>query len=344
MTPSDRIPSERPGATDARRLVRLWSSVVVVVVALNLGFAWTRENRPLNRGDWLIREKWARILAAERGRPVETLIVGDSSGNQGADPAVLAAELGGSALNLCTIGTLGAVDDAWMVAEYLERAGVPRRVVVVHSFEVWPRVLGDKLLARMQEIPLEGAFWKRLEPRVEPPLAQRSRAWLARLLPLYGHNLSAARLIADPLEAFEGGELELTEAGFLHVPLDYAEPEAVARRAAALGNETEPFSISKLNRAALERMRALAEEHGFELHLATSPVHEGVLAGAAGARYLADLQSAFEELAGTSERVHLVLTEPVTFPSADMEKIDHVVGAAAGTYSRALARSIREQE
>ncbi|MCB9752657.1 MAG: hypothetical protein H6713_22105, partial [Myxococcales bacterium] len=90
-----------------------------------------------NLGYVYVAHKW-RVLG-QLSRPVDWLVLGDSTVNQSFDPARLREREGLRAVNLGTIGNFGAIDDLWMLEEYLERFGPPEAVVVVHTYDVFHR-------------------------------------------------------------------------------------------------------------------------------------------------------------------------------------------------------------
>jgi hypothetical protein len=75
-----------------------------VVLVVNLAAIGYLNHYTTNRGYWLVRQKWDILQGLEA--PVEWLILGDSSGNQGLVPERLREKLGGAAINVCTVGNL----------------------------------------------------------------------------------------------------------------------------------------------------------------------------------------------------------------------------------------------
>src|SRR5262245_5791244 len=127
-----------------------WSIVgaIAVVAILNVAAMGILGAWSTNIGYRLVQEKWD-LLMRQRS-PVEWLVLGDSSCNQGVVPAVLDEELRTTSLNLCTIGDMMLVGDAWMLRSYLQRVGVPRHVVMVHVYDIWGRgSMRGELLAKV---------------------------------------------------------------------------------------------------------------------------------------------------------------------------------------------------
>lgn len=142
------LPSEKPPDENAGSA--LWGTLLgtlAVALLVNALAAAYLDWRPVNLGYRVIKTKW-RLLAAQR-RPVGWLVLGDSTGNQGIVPEVLSEKLGGSTLNLCTIGALGAWNDAWMLEAYARVAGAPRHVLVVHTYQAWTHPLNIEAVAQI---------------------------------------------------------------------------------------------------------------------------------------------------------------------------------------------------
>src|SRR5438128_2449200 len=130
-----RLPVEIAGPSTARRLIGTIGGVLALVALANTAALFVLSRHPVNHGYKVIGAKWE--LLREQERPVDWLVLGDSSGNQGVVPAVLSERLGGSSLNLCTVGDLLAVNDAWMLETYIGTVGAPRKVLMVHAYDIW---------------------------------------------------------------------------------------------------------------------------------------------------------------------------------------------------------------
>jgi len=110
-------PGERLHPTSVGRIVWCACAALALVCAINVWAARALALHPLNQASRVIRAKWSLLM--NQKKPVDTLVLGDSSGNHGVVPAILAARLGGTALNLCTVGDLLAVNDCWMLERYI---------------------------------------------------------------------------------------------------------------------------------------------------------------------------------------------------------------------------------
>ncbi|MEB3229478.1 MAG: hypothetical protein VKJ64_00600, partial [Leptolyngbyaceae bacterium] len=75
------------------------------------------------RSFFLASHKWTLLNNLEE--PIDWLVLGDSSCNQGVIPEILSRELGGTTLNLCIFGPLLVFNDAWMLEQHIRQVGPP---------------------------------------------------------------------------------------------------------------------------------------------------------------------------------------------------------------------------
>jgi hypothetical protein len=319
-----------------RQLVLVLVGAVVLFVALNQAVRELTLARTSNRGYWLVREKWDRLLALKA--PVDWLVLGDSSGNQGVRPDTL-AELGfGRAFNSCIAGNMLLVNDAWMLEQYLAHHGPPKGVILVHVLDIWARDrMPPGLLAR---VPLPWGHWK----HGSPPLAlDRSDEWdvfLARYVPLYAENKTLESWVLHP-STLLSQQFHLRDDGFM--PLDSPNPERVRRdsRRHAAWAKNRRFEMSKLNRVALGQIQALANEHRVHVYLASSPISEALWKNRDTRRYVKEMGKSLRRAMSKSAYTHYVFDEPITFPDTEMENADHLTTKAAVRYTRLLAEAVR---
>jgi hypothetical protein len=340
MPVPDRLPQEPPvPATRGRVLVAL-AVTLVVVTLLNLVAGRTLDRFTTNRGYWLVREKWA--LLESLPAPVDWLILGDSSCNQGIKPDLITAELGGTAVNLCTVGDMLAVNDAWMLDRHIERLGPPKHVVIAHVYDMWARDLRalnrQPLLAK---VPLPWAYWRTTTPALPLEPADERRLWVARYLPLWSENKTLATWLRHPGVLWQR-DLSMTPEGFM--AYDKANPGLVRRESKSHidGARKRRFSLSKINRDALEHIRALADQHGFDVYIAAGPLYEGMWSDDGFKRHFQAMMKALDALAARSPRMHVLLHEPATYGVKQLENADHLVGPAAADYTRRLIAAIQQ--
>jgi hypothetical protein len=324
-------------AADRGKVIRTLVLAAMVLVGLNLIARPFLDRFTTNRSTWLIRKKWR--LVEDLDQPVDWLALGDSSCNQGLRPDVLAPRLGGRVLNTCTIGDMLVVNDAWMLERHIARVGPPKNVVIVHVYDMWHRSSSVLRKSLLGGIPLPWGFWEKLTPTVELAEADRKAMFLKRYVPLYAENLSLGQAMVHP-EGVGGQGFAIDAEGYMRS--DVVNPAAVRTDAAQHRRflASRSFAFSKENRAALDEILRLAEVHGFEVYVASSPLYAEVSASAPFQRYYAELLKQLRKLGSRSPRLHLVLEEPVTFPAERMENADHLDHQAAAIYSERLADAV----
>lgn len=294
---------------------------------------------PMNRTSWIVQSKWE--LAATAG-PVDDVFVGDSSCNQAIAPRVWQDATGRMALNLCTIGDFGLVDDVWLLEAYLAHHSAPQRVVVQHVYDVWRRPLARTLVA---EVPRRWGFWSGGALPVELSLDELRQVALLRYVPVFGKRESIQMALTRVVRARRPGVLleppfELERDGFM--PWAEAAPARVRRDAerhrAAM--QEHPPSLSADNQRALRALNELAQRYRFEVTIVPSPVFDGLAAEPAYRRYFeAQLDLVAQAVAGLPQ---VKLQRPQrTFAAEQMENVDHVVGDAAADFTAWLAAQAR---
>lgn len=335
----DRLPRETPVPATRGRLLLALAVALTVVALLNLAAGLALERFTTNRGYWIVRHKWDLLEALPA--PVDWLILGDSSCNQGIMPDLIGQQLGGRAVNVCTLGNMLAVNDAWMLARHIERLGPPKHVLIVHVYDVWhrdPRALVDQPL--LAKVPLPWGFWRSATPPLALTGAQERKLWVARYLPLWAENKTLARWLRHPTAPGQH-EFLLTADGFMaHAR---ANPANVRRenRSHLESIRKRRFTLSQINHQSLVQIRALADQHGFDVYLAPAPLSEGIWRDPDFRRHFAAMTLALETIASESPRMHVLLREPITFPAHQLENADHLVGPAARVYTQQLIRALQ---
>jgi len=334
-----RIPREQVGGATSRRVAMTVVGTLLVAALLNAGCFWLLRRFPLNRGYWLIETKWR--LAGTLDRPVDWLIIGDSSGNQGVVPDRLGAALGGRAVNLSGAGGVQVPGDLWILNRYLERHGPPPNVVIVHAYDVWRRDLNILSVGR---IPWRWGFWDRTPALPKFTLGEKLRLCYARFLPLYFENQTIYRFFKRGLRnpaSLLRRTYHVDDLGYMKWTKPYAE-QVIAdmnRHLSRLGNIDQV--ISGINLIALKEIAALAAEHRIEVYLAYGPQYEGLHDHVVFTDYLARQRAFLAEFAAGYDHVHY-LDNVSTFPAEQMENVDHVTHEAAERYTDDLIAKIRE--
>ena len=310
-------------------------AVTVIVGAANL-LAWSYlQAYPINRGI-------SRQLIERQTAPVDWLILGDSTCGQGIDPDVIEADTGGRALNLCTIANATVVNGVWQLQHYIERVGVPKKVVLFHAYHVWAREPRD-LITMFDQIPLPPGFHKTMKPPIDLGWTGDLEVATRPLRTLMNMNLSIQYAVGrewDGLvsekrvvrtEAAEDLNFIIRHKGFISTEL--ANPEKVleqSRQSAAAYTGRE-VTIAASNAAALRAACELSKKYGFELYLANSSISRVLYQDPGFQLYYSKLVERLSAIVDECPGAHYVLKVPAQFEPSEMDNEDHVVGEANAT-------------
>jgi len=347
------LPTEMPAPATRRQLVLLCAGVALVFVLVNvLAGAYLSWNT-VGSTEHYIERKWRMVH--DRATPAQILVIGDSSGNQGIDTALLATELGlvadpsgePPAVNACSIGWLGLVDGAWKVQDHIARLGPPGAVVICHVYDVWPRNR-DSIAEQVRTTPISPEVWRDFEPSLGYSdwdlLKIRFRQDVLSWLPLYTRSDTLAKLLSRPKNLLRRAPDNFDTTGFMRET--QPNPRVVASETAehleSVGKH--PFALSEINRESLESILRLSALHGFPVYLVISPVSEGLAAEPLFHSHLASMNEALRAVLDPFPRAHLLETRPAGFPPELMQSADHMIAEAAATFTRSLAAQIRELE
>jgi hypothetical protein len=173
--------------TTWQKITTLICLILVVLFLANI-FAYLYLDRySANYGYWTIHQKWN--LLGKLSKPVDWLILGDSSCSQGVMPEIFSTELNQTAINLCTTGDMGTLDNLWLIEEYIQRFGPPKNILVVHAFDIWHRAFNP---VRLGQVPRQWEFWEEHSfgtSLMEDPDIRRG-IFIDHYLPLYSQNRS----------------------------------------------------------------------------------------------------------------------------------------------------------
>lgn len=330
VTPERAMPASR-----RRVLVLVFGTLLFAVVA-NFVVLYLVRTYPTNGGHWLIRSKWALL---QRAANVDTLVLGDSTCNQGVRPDVWRAQRGGTILNLCTIGDMLAVNDAWMLEEYLRSHKAPRRVVVVHTYDTWERDADARFAMLLGAVPLPFGFWRDFRVPIRFGFGQDALVAAGRWFPLYSDENSIRRWLTHPRETFHRHEgFQMTVDGYEADPIARPASVEVDARLHRTSLE-EAWRPAASNAAALVALAQLAREHQIELVIAPGPIFEGLWQDARMQERASQIRRWIHGLVD-AHGAHVLDDPPPTFPASQMTNIDHITDDAAVIYTTWLAERV----
>jgi hypothetical protein len=294
------------------------------------------KNFPQNEGYWLINKKWDMLNSLQK--PVEWLIFGDSSCNQGVVTKTWQEQFNASAVNLCTIGDTLAVNDAWMLAKYIEKYGAPKNVLIVHVYDIWERNINWNVTA---QTPLSLNEIQKLKPQLNPSIKELSKILLDRYLPLYSQNESLKNVIEKPENFGKANTGNLQPGGFMS-ETETNPGEVTADLDRHIKHiQKNKFNLSPVNRKALEAIVDMAEKHQINVYITNSPIYEGLTKNKEFLSYFDRVSKTLQEFDDRSDLVHYI-QQPITFAKEEMQNADHLVESSAKIYTEKLADKIKK--
>ncbi|MDH3298092.1 MAG: hypothetical protein OEM96_07445 [Gemmatimonadota bacterium] len=328
------LPQEVHSSPSARSVAALVVGVLAVTGAINLTAVKLLEGSDYNSGYRRIQEAWSR-LDGQSG-PADWLVLGDSGCGNAVVPAILEQSLEGSVTELCTIGNMGLLDDAWLLGTHIELYGPPARgVLLVHVYDVWQRA--SPPVGLLAHVPRPLGFWSRFEPPVALDWHESVDLFMARHLPLVGARESLESMVNGKIRELRGDGERPSEGAQV---VDTARVLRDYRRHVGYADSTG-FAIAPKNLEALDRIAGLAAEHEFSVYLANGPLWEGLAADPSFQRYNSEMETVLSRYARDHPAVHY-LGGTMTFALTGMTRtVDHVQQEPAIRYSRNLAERLR---
>jgi hypothetical protein len=310
------LPTEIDQPCGKSELFMTIAGALILTLLVNCGVLEYLKKNTSNLGYYLIRDKWEKLLHLDK--PADWLILGDSSGNQGFDPEILTQYFNGSGLNLCTIGDLLLVNDAWMLQTHIERSGRPGNVILIHVYDVYCREFNA---SAMGQIPLAYGFWNGLNPRVPLGKQQWLRYLLSRYFPLYSQETAVSNLL-NPLRSKQ--TFRIRDNGFMpsFLPDPFLVKEDVKMHLAFL--EAHSFEISRPNRDALEAMALLAEKYEFNIYLSASPIASNLAENQVFRSYFQEEVDFLKEFCRRYPHMRVLFEKAPGFPGLGMQNADHL--------------------
>ncbi|MUG96745.1 hypothetical protein F7734_32165 [Scytonema sp. UIC 10036] len=333
--PNQNLPTEIIKPIKFRTIIFSIIWIIIFVITANFAAKSYLEKYTTNRGDWLIRSKWELLLNLQK--PVDWLILGDSSCNQGVVPSIFNKVLNTTSINLCTIGNMTSLNDAWMLETYLNKFPPPKHILVVHVPEVWSREFQISLLAK---IPLPWGYWQQLEPKIQLSLKKQMMIFIEKYIPFYSSNRTLAKILMFPIDSFKlSSNFKLENDGFMI--WEQANPSYVEQQKEEQINKVKnsDFNLSSHNRLAIDKMIDLAEKFNVDIYLASSPIYQELYENEQFQAYFNQVQKTLNVYAEKSPRMHQI-QKPITFAKEQMENADHVIYDSAKVYTEQLLTEI----
>lgn len=326
------LPIEKTSKQNTKDLVMSLFISLGLVLLINMAFFFYLKKYNPNKAYALIAHKWNKVF--ETSYKENWLILGDSSGNQGVDAQQFEKAGKGKALNLCTIADMLVVNDLWMLEKYIAQHDTPKKLLLVHTYDIWHR--SNFPLGYMAQIPLS--------LQQDSSLSMRTLAlpdwkkYLMNYFPLNYQRSSIAYLLQHPSQWLETS-FEADQYGFEH--------RKEANIAAVLQDceehlifvKSNRFEVSHQNRQALERLAAIAHQHHIQVYLSNAPIYEKLYQDEKFQVYYQDMQYFLSDFCQTNNWRY-INAPPMTFLAQEMENADHLNLKAARRFTTHLIQEI----
>jgi len=329
-----RLPKEIIPKVSKRQLLIATLVPVVIIATVNAVFYWF----PLNRAYLTSIYKWKLLKQLEA--PIDWLIVGDSSGDLGVDPQQLQSSFGGEAVNLCTYGGLLSVDDVWMLDYFLQKKGQVNNVLMIHAYDIWQKDLPTEVIAAN---PITDIIWNGLQPSLEFSFEEYLSLFVGKYLPLFAQNESLKKAFIEPERIQFDTKRPMLANGFspYRGGADSSNVYRDAKEHLAFLSEHQ-FSMSDINRRSLVAIKELAEKYHVQVYIANGPLFKQVAEDPRFVRYYQELRASLQQLCNSSDYLHFITNEPITFPVSLMQNADHVIEEGSKAYTQTLTERIKE--
>ena len=308
---------------------------VGLIIILNFMFYLLNHNTGIGSN---VR-KWDSLL--NLSHPVETIVLGDSSGDQGVLPDIIEEKLGGSVINLATRGNFAPLYNGWMVNTYVKKFGAPRDVILVCTALTYAM---NASLDCVNQIPLPWGFWENMEPK--PSWIYDRNVMLLifvdRYFPLYSQKLEISGILQTPgmpriyqvlLDRIAMGKIEGV----------YVNPDPVGLAADSQSMlkaiREKPFELSSDNERSLYTIINLAKQYNFKVYLVNSPIYEQVYNDPSYKIYFDKFSNDITKYID-NKTTFLLFKRPMTFTNLQMQNPNHLIYSAAQIYTSTIASEI----
>jgi len=336
MSNTPTSPTENLGPASWSELGRLVSLLFFVYLGVNAALGRVLKYHSHNIGYQTEKTKW-RILR-ELKSPVDIVILGDSTGNQGIVPAVLNARLHCTSLNLCT-NAGGAPNDLWILDAYIKKFGAPRCILLARLFDIGERPpIAKKLVI---QLPFNLWEWSHLKPKPPFTMADWIDLVVAKTFPAIPQDSTLSDVCRFPFE-FDEKQPTFTSDGFRIV---FHQDELSFQNLDPSGFSSKKIPAHLLpegEKAILAHLSQLADQYGFRVYVVNQQFYEK-LYDQHLADYLTVLYNDYREYLADKKRVR-VLTKPILWKKYQMADPHHVRYPAAFQFTQFLADELQEDQ
>lgn len=336
----EQLPVEKRTSTTFGSTAKALLSALVIFLLINLLLLLYVGRYPPEFGPWLVEAKWRLLINMDE--PKDVLILGDSTANQALIPEQIQEATGLSTVNLGTVASLTAMNDVWMLQEYLEHHPAPKLVIVVHSYQAWLRPIVPSGVGNVPVFSINASSV--LTPHAPMSMQDFFEQRLLHFIPAYSQSGSFRRLIRTILQVppdlslLGGRQYGISELGAYSVQ---------ARDSADLHEDLEEHlrfvelplrEVTHENVAAATKLVELAREYDLNVVVLNAPLIDEVANSTAFRSYFASIEAFLLEK--FSDKNVTYVPAIYSFPEEQMESVDHLLADGATIFTQQIIETI----
>lgn len=329
------LPQEVFYLTKRKKILQLIIGTISLFLAFNAVLYIFLINNPHNFSAAIIIEKW-NLIQKIKGKEISCLLIGDSSGNQG-----LVTDLfpnPESTYNLCTIGDFILYDDVLMLKYLIDNQTIPKKIVIVHVYDVWERNLNKE---GFQHTPVLNFSNTSHLDFVSLSKTKQLELFRDKFFPIYSQKETVSQLILNPQTLLFSHYF--TKNGFM--PQEEVREKSVLSdvegHKKAVFNNT--FELSKENEKSFEYLITLIEKYKIPTYIIESPLAQELFDDADYKTYNYSIQEKLKSIAAKSDYLNFIAFDKRTFPASMMQSADHVTKKGAIIYTNNVVEILKNK-
>lgn len=331
----DKLPNEILKRVSTRKVVSLIVFPLLVTFLVNLYLIFYFDRFSPNPFYYIVNKKLSILKKIDK--KVDWLVIGDSSGNQGINPAVITDSIGGSSYNLCTFADMGLMDGCWMLDNLIKRDLAPENVIMVLVYDSWNRNIHPALYG---QYPFRWIYRNAVEPELILPKQYRKDVLYSHFLPIY-HQADRIPERIKSLRNFKSKLPYIDENGYNPYTFgvnDY-EINADFKYHQAFTTDREPY-ISPHNLIAIKYLHEIAENTDINIYLANSPLHDDLWNDSTFNKFYTRLNDIISSQLPESGNIHYINNPPMLFDKTLLQSSDHLTDEGADIFTLHLLNEI----
>ncbi len=324
-----------------KRLATLILGIFLFIFIINCYFIYLCNDCNINSQSMVIKRKWRKLF--NLSKPVDWVILGDSSCTCGIDEKYFELRMNKSATNLCTVGNSLILGDYLMLEYLIKNIGVPKNVLIVHVYDIWERNFD---ITCYSEIPFKYGYWNNLIPLGLSNLNNLIKLHIVQYLPIYSKNITLRRIAENAIYKNKKHKNIMLKDGSTR---GEANPEEVLKDAELHIQKLriiENFSISKINREYMEKIFQLSEKYQFKVYLINGPMYNGLYSDSGFQNYFQQVEGELLLVSNKYPNVKYIPSNKLKllFDKNQMSNSDHVAKTVVKPLTRKIVQVLKKEQ